>query len=126
LSVIEIELRRFGDKRLSSRKPVVETKKVSEARSQLGSLVDRVRRRETRVLLEKNGVPVAGIVSAKDLARLERQDEEREKAFEALGEVSKKFLDVPVEELERQVALALAEVRAERRAQREKSSVRTA
>jgi prevent-host-death family protein len=111
---------------MNRRKPVTETKTISDARSHLGGLVDRVKRNEARVLVEKNGVPVAGIVSANDLAQLERLDDQRQRAYEAFMAVGEKFLDVPVEELERQVSLAVAEVRTEERAKREKSSVRTA
>jgi prevent-host-death family protein len=108
------------------RKPVTETKKITEARSQLGGLVDRVKRRQARVVVEKNGAPVAAIVSMNDLAQLNQLEEQRERDFERLDAISEKLLDVPVEELERQVTLALAEAREKRRAQLEKSSVRTA
>ncbi len=67
--------------------------------------------------MEKSGIPVAGIVSADDLRRLDRLDRERAERFKVLEEFGEAFKDVPAEELEREVARALAEVRAERRAQ---------
>jgi prevent-host-death family protein len=91
--------------------------KISEVKQQLNRLVNRVYRHETRVMVEKSGIPVAGIVSADDLRRLDRLDRERAERFKVLEEFSEAFKDVPVEELEREVARALAEVRAERRAQ---------
>ena len=97
--------------------PMTETMKISEVKQQLNRLVNRVYRHETRVMVEKSGIPVAGIVSVQDLQRLDRLDRERAERFKVLEEFGETFKDVPAEELEREVARALAEVRAERRAQ---------
>ena len=97
--------------------PTTETMKISEVKQQLNRLVNRVYRHETRVLVEKSGIPVAGLVSAEDLRRLDRLDHERAERFKVLEEFGEAFKDVPAEELEREVARALAEVRAEQRAQ---------
>jgi prevent-host-death family protein len=97
--------------------PMTETMKISDVKQQLNRLVNRVYRRETRVVVEKSGIPVAGIVSIQDLQRLDRLDRERAERFKVLEEFGEAFKDVPAEELEREVARALAEVRAERRAQ---------
>jgi prevent-host-death family protein len=97
--------------------PTTETMKISEVKQQLNRLVNRVYRHETRVMVEKSGIPVAGIVSIEDLRRLDRLDQERAERFKVLEEFGEAFKDVPAEELEREVARALAEVRAERRAQ---------
>jgi prevent-host-death family protein len=99
--------------------PMTQTMKISEVKQQLNRLVNQVYRRETRVMVEKSGIPVAGIVSAEDLRRLDQLDRERAERFNVLEEFGEAFKDVPVEELEREVARALAEVRAERRAQHE-------
>ena len=99
--------------------PTTQTMKISEVKQQLNRVVNQVYRRETRVMVEKSGIPVAGIVSAEDLRRLDRLDRERAERFKVLEEFGEAFKDVPVEELEREVARALAEVRAERRAQHE-------
>jgi prevent-host-death family protein len=99
--------------------PTTQTMKISEVKQQLNHLVNRVYRRETRIMVEKSGIPVAGIVSAEDLRRLDRLDRERAERFKVLEEFGEAFKDVPAEELEREVARALAEVRAERRAQHE-------
>lgn len=97
---------------------------LAAARQQFQEVVHRVARREARVLVEEDGTPVAAIVSADDLRRLDRLEAEREERFEAMREFSRAFSDVPVEELERQVAVALAEARAELRAEREAADKR--
>ena len=97
--------------------PMTETMKISDVKQQLSRLVSRVYRQETRVVVEKSGIPVAGIVSAEDLRRLDRLDRERAERFKILDEFGAAFRDVPAEELEREVGRALAEVRAERRAE---------
>jgi prevent-host-death family protein len=93
--------------------------KISDVKQQLNSLVNRVYRRETRVLVEKSGIPVAAIVSVQDLQRLEEFDRERAEQFKVLEEIGEAFKDVPYEELEREIARAIAEVRAERRAEQQ-------
>ncbi len=98
--------------------PMTETMKISEVKQHLNRLVNRVYRQETRVMVEKSGVPVAGIVSAQDLQRLDRLDRERAERFKVLDTFAEAFKDVPIEELERETARALAEVRAEMRAER--------
>ena len=47
----------------------------------LSRVVNRVHRKETRVLVEKSGIPVADIISADDLARFAQLEREREKRF---------------------------------------------
>ena len=98
---------------------VTETMKISEAKQQLNSVVNRGYRKETRILVEKSGIPVAAIVSVEDLGRLDRLDRERIERFRILEEFGEAFKDVPVEELEREVERSIAEVRAERRAEQE-------
>ncbi len=71
---------------------------------------------DTRVIVEQDGVPVAAIVSTQDLESLKRSDLQRIQLLESLQRMSEAFKDVPEEELEREVAKALAEVRAENRA----------
>ena len=64
------------------------------------------------MLIERSGIPVAAIVSASDLARLERMDKQREADFAVLDEIREAFKDVPSVEIEREIDQALAEVRA--------------
>jgi prevent-host-death family protein len=104
---------------MSEPTPTTETMKISDVKQQLNSLVNRVYRRETRILVEKAGIPVAGIVSVQDLQRLEQFDRERAERFKILDEFGEAFKDVPAEQLEREIARAIAEVRAGRLAERE-------
>lgn len=101
--------------------PKTETMKISDVKRGLGALVDRVSRRETRVLVEYDGAPVAALVSARDLERLERLDRERAEHVEALYEFAAGFADQTPEEIERETAKAIAEVRAERWGEREQA-----
>ena len=101
---------------MPDQQPLTETMKISEVKQQFNRLVNRVYRHETRVMIEKSGIPVAGIVSAEDLRRLDRLDRERAERFKILEEFGEAFKDVPADELEREVARALAAVRAARQA----------
>ena len=100
---------------MRERGPVTQTLKATEAREQWSRLLDEVFRRNARVIVEKSGIPVAAIVSARDLERWQRLDEERAARFRALDESQAAFRDLPDEEVEREVERALAEVRAENR-----------
>jgi len=59
------------------RSPETETINASEARRQWSRLVNRVFRGETRILIEKSGIPVAAIISAEDLQYFRRLEAER-------------------------------------------------
>jgi prevent-host-death family protein len=96
--------------------PVTQTMKISEVRSQFNTLVNRVYRKETRVVVEKSGIPVAGLVSVEDLRRLDRLDRERADRFSVIDEMRDSFQGVPAEELEQEAIRALDDVRAERAA----------
>jgi prevent-host-death family protein len=89
--------------------------KTSEVRSRWGKVVAAVHDGGKRILVEKSGVPVAAVVSANDLARLQRFEAERSKRFAALDRIGEAFKDVPLEKLEAEVAKAIAEVRDENR-----------
>jgi prevent-host-death family protein len=102
--------------------PALETMNVSEARKQFSETLDRVHRREARVVVEKSGIPVGAIVSMDDLEQLKRIDRNRTQLLEAMTNIARHFEDVPEAELEREVEKAIAEVKAERRGQRESSS----
>ncbi|MGI8963095.1 MAG: hypothetical protein ACR2GI_01165 [Thermomicrobiales bacterium] len=99
--------------------PTTETMNVSETRKQLSGALNRVHRRETRVVVEKSGIAVGALVSMDDLARLSSIDEDRRRLFEVMANIAKGFEGVSEDELEREVEKAVAEVKAERRAKRE-------
>lgn len=93
--------------------------KAADVRQQFASIINRVARKEARAVAEKSGIPVAGIVSADDLRRLDQLDQERAERFNVIDEMRASFRDVPAEEIEREAERTLAEVRAEMRAERE-------
>lgn len=99
--------------------PTIRTMKISDVKRTLSSLVNEVYRGETRVLIEKSGIPVAALVTVSDLKRLARLDEQRDERWQVLEAMRAPFRGVPAEEIEREAAKAIAEVRAERRAERE-------
>lgn len=89
--------------------------KASEARAQWSQLLNDVFRNQTRVIVEKSGIPVAAVISAKDLQRFIQIEEQRAKKFEVLDRIGEAFKDVPEEELESEVEKAISEVRAKNR-----------
>jgi prevent-host-death family protein len=95
-----------------TRQPTTEMIKASDARQQLPTILNRVFHRETRVLVEKSGIPVAAIVSADDLRRLEQLDKQQEDDLAFLERMRSKFEGVPAEEVERETDRAIAAVRA--------------
>jgi prevent-host-death family protein len=81
-------------------------------------VVKAIAREERRIVIEKSGIPVAALVSIEDLKRLKRMDEVRTERWRLLEMLREPFKDIPPEEVERETAKALAEVRAEMKAER--------
>jgi prevent-host-death family protein len=102
--------------------PARRTLKISDVKARLSSLVNEVYRKETRVLIEKAGIPVAALVSIEDLERLARLDKERAERRRVLESMREPFRGVPAEEIERETEKAVAEVRAEMAAERERAA----
>lgn len=100
---------------MAIREPTTHTIDAAEATQRWSHLLEEVSRRETRVIVERGGVPVAAIISTDDLERFRRYEAEREKDFAILDEIGEAFKDVPPEEIEQEVGKALAEVREESR-----------
>ena len=97
--------------------PTTQTMKASQARAEWSQILNKVFRKQARVLVEKSGIPVAAIVSADDLERLARLDAERRTRFEAIEAIRAKNADKDPNEVERDVAEEIAAVRAEHRSQ---------
>jgi prevent-host-death family protein len=91
--------------------PMTKTIKASVARQHFSQLLNEVFHKESRVLVEKSGIPVAAIISAEDFKRLARLEAERREDFAILDEMRDAFKDVPPEEIEREVARALSRIR---------------
>src|SRR3954463_10154220 len=100
-------------------KPMTKIMQASQVREQWSSVINGVYKGETRILVEKSGIPVAGVVSAVDLERLQRLDEEQAADLVTLERVERKnFSDVSPEEVEQERDKAVTEVRAEMRSER--------
>ncbi len=93
-------------------KPTTRTMKISVVKNTLSSLVNEVYRKETRVLVEKAGIPVAALVSADDLARLNQLDRTWDEGTHALERFSEALAGIPVDELEAKIDQIIAEGRA--------------
>lgn len=102
----------------STTTPTEERMKLTETKQHLSQVVNRVAQGESRVVIEKSGLPVAALISAAEYQRFVTMDALREARFEAMGRISDAFADVPLEELEAEVDRAVASVRAEIRAER--------
>ncbi len=100
---------------MQKREPVIETVQAADVVEQMSRLLHEVARQKARVVVEENGKPLAAIISAHDLERLKFYETKREEAFKALDRTREAFKDVPDEELKREIASAIAEVRAESR-----------
>jgi class 3 adenylate cyclase len=97
------------------REPATQTMEASDAQQRWPVVLDDVSRRVSRVLVEREGVPVAAVVSFEDLVQLQRLAEQRQRGFDAMTRISQSFADVPVEDLEGEVAKVIAQVRSEDR-----------
>ncbi len=95
--------------------PTTETVTATEARQHFASVINRVARKEARVLIEKSGVPVAAIVSADDIARLDRLDARFAARRQVLDAMRAPFRDVPPEEIKQETRRILAEMHEEDR-----------
>ena len=99
----------------ASKPPITETKTVSEARRTFSETLNRVYHGETRVVIEKNGIPVGVLVSPDDLDRLVRIRERRDGQWAAIDRLREAFADVDQRELNEEIARAVADVRRERK-----------
>jgi antitoxin (DNA-binding transcriptional repressor) of toxin-antitoxin stability system len=99
---------------MRKQQPVTQAINVSDVRKNLGEILNQIFRRETRVLVMKSGIPVAGIVSGENFRRLERLDQERAERFRVIDEMRATIHDVPAEEVKQEAARSLAAMRAER------------
>src|SRR3954470_9237461 len=100
---------------MREREPTIQTMKSSQARQEFSQLLNKVFRRETRVIVEQSGIPVAAIISTEDLERLTRLEAERERHFKVIDEIHARNRDQDPDEVERDVAEEVAVMRGEQR-----------
>ena len=88
--------------------------KASEVRQQWSKLLNKVFRNQTRVVVEKSGIPIAAVISAQDLKLLAQLEKQRDQRFKALDKIREAFKDIPQKEVEKEVEKALFQIRASR------------
>ena len=89
--------------------------KASVVRQQWSQLLNKVFRNQTRIVVEKSGIPVAAVISTEDLQRFTQMEEQRNERFKALDKMREAFKDVSPLEIEQEVSKAILKVRAEKR-----------
>jgi prevent-host-death family protein len=80
---------------------------IDEARQRIDEILRQAAKSNTRAVIEEDGRPVAAIVSPVDFEQLKRDDARRREDFEAMAQIGEAFMDVSIEELEREIAKAL-------------------
>ncbi len=88
---------------------------ASDVRQQWSQLLNKVFRNQTRVIVEKSGIPVAAVISAEELKRFVKLEQQREERFKALDRMREAFKEIPSGELEKEVRKALSEVKSTKR-----------
>ena len=83
-----------------------------KARTHLGEIMKEVQGGRIRVLVERAGVPMVGIISAEEFQRLIA---EREARFQVVDRIRARLAAVPDAEIERDVRAAVKDVRRRRR-----------
>jgi len=97
------------------REPITQVVTASEARREWSELLNKVFRKEERVIVEKSGTPVAAIISVEDLERFNRFEARRRERFKALEDSWDAHEDDDPAEIEHEVSRAILAVRAESR-----------
>lgn len=88
---------------------------VTDTKQQFSKVINQVARGETRIVVEKSGAPVAAIISQRELDEFkqlkEKQAADRKRLHKSLSEFSRRFDDVPDDELEQILAEARSQYR---------------
>ena len=82
-----------------------------EARRRLGEILEGVYYRGDEVVIERAGKPMAVVIPAE---RYESMERSRERLFELIEKAQERNKDVPYEVIEREIELAIREVREQR------------
>ena len=90
---------------------MTQTISASTARQEWSKILNKVFQEETRIVVEKSGIPVAAIIPAEDLKRLDQLEKERAERFRILDEVKAAFKDIPEAEIKNEVDQAITRVR---------------
>ncbi|RIV29244.1 type II toxin-antitoxin system Phd/YefM family antitoxin [Alicyclobacillaceae bacterium I2511] len=85
--------------------------KSSDVREHWSEVINLVSRDQARVVVEKSGVPVAGLVSPEDLEWLKQRDSRLMDLRRVMDQMRDAFVDVPEDEFNKEVERALSGVR---------------
>lgn len=85
---------------------------ISDTKQNFSKLINEVAGGETRVVVEKNGLPVAAIISAKDYRLFRIMEANRARAYEEVYRMSESLSHIPIETIEALVEETIAESRA--------------
>jgi prevent-host-death family protein len=96
---------------MSTAKPDIQKLSADELRSDLDTVLARVSRNESVVVVEQDGRPLATIVQTDELERLRRLEAEWEKPFEVIDRLRAAFADLSEEEIVRDVAEVISRTR---------------
>ncbi|MGI8406091.1 MAG: type II toxin-antitoxin system Phd/YefM family antitoxin [Thermomicrobiales bacterium] len=95
------------------KQPTTETMSVSESRKQYSEILNRVFLDDERIVIEKNGIPIAAIVPLSVVRDAEEKQRWRESLLQAWHDAQPGFVGVDEEEAEREIAEALDEIERE-------------
>lgn len=86
---------------------------VSQARQQFSETLNRVYQENARIVVEKNGIAVAAIVPMAVARMADEREHNRWEFQQVLKDMRAGFAGVPEEEIEREIAMALADIKRE-------------
>lgn len=107
---------------MAQRRPAIETKSITEVRSNLSAVTKEVYAGEARIAVKKSDIPLQGVVSIDDLGRLQRHREQMRELQEVRESMAHALRDVSEEELEHEIETALTADRQERRAAKSRAA----
>lgn len=102
---------RLGEMSLAVLKPELRTIDLAEVRGPLADIIEQAARDGERLIVEKNGAPLAEVVPTSTLSERASRMEE---LFAEMSRIGEAFADVPLDDLERDVEREVDAVRAER------------
>jgi prevent-host-death family protein len=95
---------------------------AAQAQRSFDDLLNEVNEQRTRVVVERDGKVVAALISEADLERLEALDRRAAEGWRTIEEIWARNADIDPDEAERDIAEAIAEMRAEARARKSSAS----
>jgi hypothetical protein len=99
--------------------PRNQTLNATDVRAHWSQVILDVFHHRSRVLVHKGGIPVAAIIAADDLKRFLRSEQEHAERFKVIAEGWEAFRNVELGDVDAEVTKAVAEARADLRAERE-------